>query len=78
MGLCVIRLTLTSQPPNRHRTFRDQDAHLFTPQELQHMHAMSGLPHPALSLLLRLALRRGTWFAVQELQYSEVCEYEVQ
>lgn len=50
----------------------EQDAHALAPADMRRAAALSRLPQPAQSLLLRLLLRKGPWFRVRCLAYEDV------
>ncbi|KAG2484067.1 hypothetical protein HYH03_017087 [Edaphochlamys debaryana] len=50
---------------------RRYDGHLLSPEEHAALRGLLGLPPPAQCLFLRLLLRRGPWFQIASLSYTE-------
>ncbi|GAX84968.1 hypothetical protein CEUSTIGMA_g12389.t1 [Chlamydomonas eustigma] len=53
------------------KEIRELDSHLLCEKEMQMLKKYEDLPAAAQCLLLRLFLRKGPWFSVQDLQYDE-------
>ena len=51
---------------------RQRDSHLLEATEASLLESLAGLPHVALSLLLRLLMRRRTWHTVATMAFDDV------